>query len=195
MSLRSVAVGVIPPETERTQAWPLGDFFIFDDQQMHMKLVTAFVKVTQASEVATYAATFEMAAEAAGLRSAREVSGWRRLTMALARVSVFAGISACEATSWHTPVMEVVMGLRFVGKDPPSKNGDSPSLWVDDEAGECYLQGWGVDPDVIAELLRTAGRDHIPSNEFVVRFPDRMLPLFEEIMNARRRPHEGPDPG
>ena len=49
------------------------------------------------------------------------------------------------------------MTLRFLGTDPDSPQGGSPSLWDD---GDTYvLQGWRVsDPAVVAELLGTAGR-------------------------------------
>jgi hypothetical protein len=69
------------------------------------------------------------------------------------------------------------MALTFLGTDPASPNGDSPSIWDD---GDTYvLQGWRVtDPAVIAELLRTAGRDHIPEQETLITLPKRMMPLF-----------------
>ena len=46
------------------------------------------------------------------------------------------------------------MALRFLGTDPDSPQGGSPSLWDD---GDTYvLQGWRVsDPAVVAELLET----------------------------------------
>ncbi|WP_433228128.1 hypothetical protein [Actinomadura formosensis] len=34
------------------------------------------------------------------------------------------------------------MALRFPGKDPDSKDGDSPSLWYDDADGSVVVQGW-----------------------------------------------------
>jgi hypothetical protein len=72
------------------------------------------------------------------------------------------------------------MALRFLGKDDTSPNGDSPSIWDD---GDTYvLQGWRVtDPAVVAELLQTAGRDHVPEHETLIRFPKRMMPLFPEV--------------
>ena len=72
------------------------------------------------------------------------------------------------------------MALRFLGKDPDSPSGDSPSIWDD---GDTYvLQGWQVaDPVIVAELLRTAGQDHIPAHELLIRFPKRMMPLFPEV--------------
>ena len=72
------------------------------------------------------------------------------------------------------------MALRFLGTDPDSPQGGSPSLWDD---GDTYvLQGWRVsDPALVAELLRTAGRDYVPEHETLIRFPKRMMPLFREL--------------
>jgi len=72
------------------------------------------------------------------------------------------------------------MALRFLGKDPDSRDGDCPSLWDD---GDTYvLQGWRVsDPAVIAQLLETAGQNHVPEHETLIRIPKRMMPLFLEV--------------
>jgi hypothetical protein len=72
------------------------------------------------------------------------------------------------------------MAPRFLGKDPDSPNGDSPSIWDD---GDTYvLQGWRVtDPAEVADLLQAAGRDHVPDGETLMRFPKRMMRLFPEV--------------
>lgn len=78
------------------------------------------------------------------------------------------------------------MSLRFLGKDPESKDGDSPSFWYDESDGSIVVQGWREeDPAVVSELLETSGRDEIPWNETLVRIPDRMLPLLKELMNGQ----------
>ena len=76
------------------------------------------------------------------------------------------------------------MALRFLGTDPDSPDGGSPSLWDD---GDSYvLQGWRVtDPADVAALLRAASRDRIPDNETLIRFPKRMMPLFPESGSGR----------
>jgi hypothetical protein len=72
------------------------------------------------------------------------------------------------------------MAPRFLGKDPDSLHGDSPSLW--DEGDTYVMQGWRVsDPAAIAELLRAAGQDCVPEHETLIRFPKRMMPLFPEV--------------
>ncbi len=76
------------------------------------------------------------------------------------------------------------MALRFLGTDPDSPDGGSPSLWDD---GDSYvLQGWRVtDPAEVGALLRAAGRDHVPDHETLIRFPKRMMPLFPESSSGR----------
>jgi hypothetical protein len=72
------------------------------------------------------------------------------------------------------------MAPRFLGKDPDSRDGDSPSIWDD---GDTYvLQGWRVaDSAVVAELLQAADQEHVPEHETLIRFPKRMMPLFPEV--------------
>ena len=66
------------------------------------------------------------------------------------------------------------MALRFLGIDPDTQNGGSPSVWDD---GDAYvLQGWRItDPATLAEI------GEIPSHETVIRFPKRMMRFFPEV--------------
>jgi len=34
------------------------------------------------------------------------------------------------------------MALRYIGKDPGSHVGDSPTVWLDEDDGSFVLQGW-----------------------------------------------------
>ena len=71
------------------------------------------------------------------------------------------------------------MALRFIGKDPDSPNGDSPTVW--DDGDNFVIQGWKVgDPGEIAELLRAAGQNAIPGHEAVIKFPKRLVHFFAE---------------
>jgi hypothetical protein len=71
------------------------------------------------------------------------------------------------------------MTPRFIGKDPDSPNGDSPSVW--DDGDDFVIQGWKVsDPGEIAELLRTAGQNAVPGHEALIRFPKRLVHFFAE---------------
>ena len=71
------------------------------------------------------------------------------------------------------------MALRFIGKDPNSPNGDSPSVW--DDGDSFVIQGWKItDTDEIAELLDMAGQNVIPGHETLIRFPKRLMHFFAE---------------
>jgi hypothetical protein len=71
------------------------------------------------------------------------------------------------------------MALRFIGKDPDSPNGDSPSVW--DDGDNFVIQGWKVsDAQEISDLLRTAGQTAIPGHEAVIKFPKRLMHFFAE---------------
>jgi hypothetical protein len=76
------------------------------------------------------------------------------------------------------------MALRFLGKDPDSPDGGSPSLWDD---GDSYvIQGWRVtDAAVLSELLRSAGQQQIPASETLIRFPKRLMCMFPELSSGR----------
>ncbi|MEV4095657.1 hypothetical protein [Streptosporangium saharense] len=84
------------------------------------------------------------------------------------------------------------MGIRYVGKWDASPDGESPTLWVDEEKRLVYMQGYRVeDPELEAELLAAAGRDRIPANETLIAFPDDMIDLFPGV----RRGDSGPQSG
>lgn len=58
MALPRVSLGVIPFKESR-RLWPLETFMIFDEGEVQVELLTAEVKVTTPSEIATYARAFE----------------------------------------------------------------------------------------------------------------------------------------
>jgi hypothetical protein len=76
------------------------------------------------------------------------------------------------------------MAPRFLGKDPDSTQGGSPSLWDD---GDSYvIQGWRVtDEAVLGELLSSAGQQQIPAGETLIRFPKRLMHMFPELGSGR----------
>ncbi len=57
-SLPSVSLGIIPTGLSRDAAWPVEDFWIFDDRQVNVELVSGWLTLTQPREVAAYARTF-----------------------------------------------------------------------------------------------------------------------------------------
>jgi hypothetical protein len=73
------------------------------------------------------------------------------------------------------------MGLQFLGKDPESEHGGSPTIWDD---GDTYvIQGWRIDD---ATALAEIG--DVPGHETVVRIPKRMMQFFAEVPRGSDRP-------
>ncbi|GAA4459311.1 hypothetical protein [Phytohabitans houttuyneae] len=67
------------------------------------------------------------------------------------------------------------MALRFLGKDPDSPNGESPTLYYDEDRDTYVFQGWKVtDAERLAQL-------DIPAHETVIEFPKRMMRFFPEV--------------
>jgi hypothetical protein len=76
------------------------------------------------------------------------------------------------------------MAPRFLGKDPDSPQGGSPSLW--DDGNSYVIQGWAVtDAAALRELLDTAGQEQIPAGETLIRFPKRLMHMFPELSSGR----------
>lgn len=67
------------------------------------------------------------------------------------------------------------MALIYLGKDPESKNGESPTLLYDDERDTYLFQSWKV-----TDAKRLAQLD-IPEHETVIEFPRRMMRFFPEV--------------
>ena len=57
-SLPSVSLGVIPMGLERDVIWPVEDFWVFDDRQVNVELVSGWLTLTQPREIAMYAKAF-----------------------------------------------------------------------------------------------------------------------------------------
>jgi hypothetical protein len=64
-SLTSVGVGVIPFGVRREAAWPVESFYMFDDTEVNVELVSGYLTVTQPREVALYAQAFAELSELA----------------------------------------------------------------------------------------------------------------------------------
>ena len=58
-SLPSVSVGILPMGLDRDTAWPVEDFWIFDDRQVNVELISGWLTLTQPREIAMYAKVFE----------------------------------------------------------------------------------------------------------------------------------------
>lgn len=64
-SLHNVSLGIVPMRPDRDAAWPVEDFWIFDDAQVNVELVSGYLTITQPAEIAMYGRTFARLAEAA----------------------------------------------------------------------------------------------------------------------------------
>jgi hypothetical protein len=58
MSLPSMSLGIIPLGLERDVMWPAEDFWIFDQAQVNVELITGWLTLTQPREVAMYGQAF-----------------------------------------------------------------------------------------------------------------------------------------
>jgi transcriptional regulator with XRE-family HTH domain len=63
-SLPSVSLGILPMRPDR-ERWPVEDFWIFDDGQVNVELVSGWLTVTQPREIAMYGQVFTGMAEQA----------------------------------------------------------------------------------------------------------------------------------
>jgi transcriptional regulator with XRE-family HTH domain len=64
-SLPSVSLSIVPMGLPRDAVWPVEDFWIFDDRQVNVELVSGWLTLRQAGEIAAYAKTFSDLSEIA----------------------------------------------------------------------------------------------------------------------------------
>jgi hypothetical protein len=79
------------------------------------------------------------------------------------------------------------MTLRFIGIDPTTGTGESPTVWVDDTTQELIIQGWKLDPELEAQCADFEVPGHakgIPAHEAVVRIPARMAPALRKACDV-----------
>ncbi|NIY69623.1 hypothetical protein [Streptomyces malaysiensis] len=78
------------------------------------------------------------------------------------------------------------MALRMLGKDPNSPNGNSPTVYVDEETDRYLVQGFKVlDEERLAQM-------DIPDHETVVEIPRYMVGYF--LPSDRNPTTAVPDP-
>lgn len=86
------------------------------------------------------------------------------------------------------------MKLRFIGIDPNTGTGESPTVWVDEGKAELIIQGWKPTPALQAACAAHEVPGHavgIPDHEAVIRIPARMVPILREACDAAERAHLG----
>lgn len=99
----------------------------------------------------------------------RRCANWRTLVVIRARRLAHSDDGESSLTQ------EVLMALVFLGKDPNSPDGQSPTLYFDTERGTFLFQSWRVtDPERLAQL-------DVPDHEMVIEFPARMLQFLPGV--------------
>ncbi|KPC66214.1 hypothetical protein [Streptomyces chattanoogensis] len=86
------------------------------------------------------------------------------------------------------------MSLQFIGIDPSSEEGDSPTVWTDQARQELVFQGWKAGTELTSECAAFEIPGHakgIPDDETVVRIPARMIDIIREACDAIESPHLG----
>jgi transcriptional regulator with XRE-family HTH domain len=72
-SLPRVSLGIVPSRPDRDDAWPVEGFWMFDDEQVQVELVSGHLTITQPREISMYAQVFaelsELAVVGPGARS------------------------------------------------------------------------------------------------------------------------------
>ncbi|MFD5699914.1 hypothetical protein [Streptomyces lasiicapitis] len=82
------------------------------------------------------------------------------------------------------------MSLLFIGIDPDTEEGESPTVWADLEQKELVLQGWEPGAELAAECAAFQLPGHavgIPKGEAVIRIPARMVHMIREACDALER--------
>lgn len=83
------------------------------------------------------------------------------------------------------------MDLRFIGIDPNTGDGESPTVWIDQDQKELVVLGWKPDAELEAACAQFEAPGHapgIPDHEAVIRIPARMVPMIREACDAVERP-------
>lgn len=83
------------------------------------------------------------------------------------------------------------MPLAFIGVDPESEVGNSPTVWVDTDRQELLIQGWTASAEDVARCYEfAAAPGHgtgVPAHEALVRIPARMVRMMREACDALER--------
>ncbi|MFI9461838.1 hypothetical protein [Streptomyces xiamenensis] len=80
------------------------------------------------------------------------------------------------------------MKVKFIGIDPDSDDGHSPTVWTDSDSQELLIQGYIVSApakDACEQASPALGA--VPDNEMIVRIPARMVPALREACDVIER--------
>lgn len=79
------------------------------------------------------------------------------------------------------------MSLQFIGVDPSTGDGDSPTAWFDTDTQEIVIQGWKADEELRQKVYDNPAPRHapgIPAHEDVIRIPARMAPILRKACDV-----------
>src|SRR5262245_13974651 len=86
---------------------------------------------------------------------------------------------------------ELVMDLRFIGIDPETKSGGSPTVWVRESTADLVIQGVRAGGELrrtVREAEWATGHESsIPSHETVIVVPARLVPALREAGDVAER--------
>jgi hypothetical protein len=90
-------------------------------------------------------------------------------------------------------LLEADMPLVFVGIDPKTEQGDSPTVWIDTDKQELMIQGWKATTEEEDRCYSEGGTapghaEGVPNHEAIVRIPIRMAPTIRKALDALERP-------
>ncbi|MEU5980149.1 hypothetical protein [Streptomyces sp. NPDC047315] len=80
------------------------------------------------------------------------------------------------------------MPLVFVGIDPNTGDGESPTVWRRTETGDLLVQSYRATDEEVREC-QTIGSvpghaTDVPEHETIIRIPARMIPILKEACDA-----------
>jgi transcriptional regulator with XRE-family HTH domain len=86
-------------------------------------------------------------------------------------------VSGLPARAPDTCILMREAIMRFLGKDPDSPEGKSPTVW--DDGDDYVLQGFRI-----TDAVTMGEVGEVPPHEAVIRFPKRMMRFFPEVNGA-----------
>ncbi|GAA4235872.1 hypothetical protein GCM10022254_44130 [Actinomadura meridiana] len=77
------------------------------------------------------------------------------------------------------------MPLEFIGTDPDSEEGQSPTVFIDRVKREIVMQSWAADGETVKEVEKLFRP--VPGHETVIRVPGRMIPALRRALDELER--------
>jgi hypothetical protein len=83
-------------------------------------------------------------------------------------------VRASSVKAYVQPAKEAIMALEFLGKDPESEHGSSPTVYYDPERKTLVIQSWKPRPEQLVQMA-------VPDHETAIELPLRMMQFFPEV--------------